>query len=104
MRRLTVVIPPVVQEQITAQALHIAQDSIDHALAWENRLRVAIDGLGDLPGYAVDEDASDRLGYPVRKAVFERTYLIHFVVDDAAGAVRVVNFRHGARLPRRGEP
>ena len=104
MRRLTVSIPPTVQDQITVQVLHIAQDSIDNALAWEERLRGPMEKLGEVPGYAVDEDASDRLGYEVRKLTFEGTYLIHFTVDDAAGVVRVVNFRPGARLPRGTEP
>jgi plasmid stabilization system protein ParE len=103
-KRLTVVIAPVVQDQITAQVLHIAAHSVDNALAWEERLRAAIERIGQVPGSAVDQDASDRLGVEVRKTVFERTYLIHFQVDGAAGVVRVVNFRHGARLPRRGEP
>ena len=101
---MTVIIAPVVQEQITAQMLHIAADSVDNALAWEDRLRGAIGKIGDVPGFAVDEAASDRLGFEVRKFVFEKTYLVHFTVDDDAGVVRVVNFRHGARLPRRGEP
>ncbi len=84
--------------------MHIAADSVDNALAWEGRLRDAIYGLGHMPGYAKDEDASDRLGIEVARLVFERNYLIHFTADRAAGVVHVINFRHGARLPRRGEP
>jgi plasmid stabilization system protein ParE len=103
-KRLTVLIPPIVQEQIRAQVFYIAQDSIDNALAWEDRLRAAIDAIGKAPGHAIDEDASGRLGYVIQKYVFERTYLIHYVVDGAAGTVRLVNFRHGARLLREGEP
>ena len=104
MKRLKVIIPPRVQEQITVQVLRIAEDSIDNALAWEDRIGSAIEGIGDVPGNAVDEDASTRLGYQVRKNVFEGTYLIHYRVDDVAGIVRIVNFRHGARLPRIDEP
>jgi plasmid stabilization system protein ParE len=104
MKRLAVVIAPVVGEQITAQVLRIAEDSIDNALAWEGRLRTAILAIGDAPGHAIDEAASDRLGVVIRKVVFEGTYLIHYVVDQPAGVVRIVNFRHGARLPRVGEP
>jgi len=54
-------------------------------------------------GHAVDEDASGRAGEMIRKIVFEKTYLIHYRVIDAAAAVEIVNFRHGARLPKRGE-
>jgi plasmid stabilization system protein ParE len=60
--------------------------------------------LAAVPGFAVDEDASERLGEPVRKCVFEGTYLIHFRQDEESGVVEIINFRHGARLPRRGEP
>jgi plasmid stabilization system protein ParE len=83
--------------------LYIAQDSIDNALAWEDRLRAVIEGLGDFHGHAIDDDASKELGYPVHKLVYEGTYLIHYRVDDAAHEVRVVRFRHGARVPVSGE-
>lgn len=105
MKRYGVVIPPIVQEQIRAQVLHIAQDSIDNALAWEDRLRSAIQSLGRLPGrHPVDEAASDRLGQTVHRLVFEQTYLVHYLVNDELAAIEIVNFRHGARLPRVGEP
>jgi plasmid stabilization system protein ParE len=103
-KRYAILIPGNVQEQIAAQVLHIAQDSIDNALAWEDRLHKAMQVFNHMPGFAVDEDASERLGITVRRYIFERSYLIHFIVDDAAGAVRIVNFRHGARLPRTDEP
>ena len=93
-----------VQSQIDEQVLYIARDSIDNALAWESRLDDAIRGLADTAGYAVDENASDRLGVEVHKLVFEGTYLVHYTLDKPASIVRVINFRHGARLPRRGEP
>jgi plasmid stabilization system protein ParE len=104
MKPLRLTIAPIVHSQIREQMFFIARDSIDNALAWEDRVRDAIKGLATFSGYAVDEDASDRLGYTLHRLVFERTYLIHFVIDDAAGVVKVVNFRHAARLPVRGEP
>jgi plasmid stabilization system protein ParE len=103
-KRLQVNIPPFVQEQIRAQVLYIAHDSIDVALAWEDLLRTAINAIGNVPGHAVDEDASARLGETIRKTVFEGTYLIHYRVNDATDTIEIVNFRHGTRLPRRGEP
>ena len=57
-----------------------------------------------MPGHVVDEDASDRLGYTVRKKVFEGTYLIHYQVNEESGTAGIVNFRHGARLPVQDEP
>lgn len=104
MKRLTVIISPTALAQIEAQMSYIANRSVQHALAWEARLQRAILALADTHGYAIDESATERLGYPVRKMVFERTYLIHFTIDDESATVRVVNFRHGARLPKRGEP
>jgi plasmid stabilization system protein ParE len=91
-------------DQIQDQVLHIAEDSIDHALQWEDRLLTAIKKLRDFSGHAIDEDARQRLGRIVHKMVFEKTYVIHYIVDENAGLVTVVNFRHGARLPRPDEP
>lgn len=104
MKRRRVIVAPIVHDQIRAQLLHIARDSIKNALAWEDRVRATIKKLSQYSGYAIDETASARLGYTLRKLVFEGTYLIHFVVEDNQRIVRVVNFRHGARLPVRGEP
>lgn len=102
MKRRRVIVAPIVLAQIRTQVFHIARDSIDNALAWEDRLHHTIKRLGEFSGYAVDEDASDRLGVKVRKLVFEQTYLVHFTLTDVE--VHVINFRHGARLPQRGEP
>jgi plasmid stabilization system protein ParE len=104
MNRLTVSVSEAVKQQITEQVFFIAQDSIDHALLWEARLRAAINGLGEFYGHAVDEVASQRVGQIIHKMVFEKTYLVHYQVNVAAGVVEVVNFRHGSRLPQRGEP
>jgi plasmid stabilization system protein ParE len=101
---MRVIIPDAVQDQITAQVMHIAADSIDNALAWEHRVDPAILGLAEFAGYAVDADASERLGQPLRRLVFEGTYLIHFRVDTKERIVEIVNFRHGARLPSPDEP
>lgn len=104
MKHLNVLIPPMVQEQIRSQVFYIARDSIDNALAWEDRLLAAISALGSTPGYTIDEEASRRLGEIIHKYVFEKTYLIHYRIEDERGTLDIVNFRHGARLPRMGEP
>lgn len=70
MKRRPVQISPFVEEEILRQVLNIAQDSIDNALAWEDRLRAAMNGLGDFQGHAVDDGASKELGYPVHKFRF----------------------------------
>jgi plasmid stabilization system protein ParE len=89
---------------IREQVRYIAERSVVNALAWESRLDAAIFGLADMPTYAVDEDASDRLGHAVRKLVFEGTYLVHYWLDEPAGIINVIGFRHGAREPQPGEP
>jgi plasmid stabilization system protein ParE len=104
MKRMKVSIPPEVQKQILEQVLYIATDSIKNALAWEDRVRATINSIGELPPHAVDEDASRRVGETIRKVVFEKTYLIHYRINDATDTVEIVNFRHGARLPGRREP
>lgn len=81
--------------------LHIAADSVDRALAWEARVRAAIDGLSDFHGHAVDDEASRRFGRKVRKLVFERTYLIYYDADDAMATVYAIDLRHGSRVQRR---
>jgi plasmid stabilization system protein ParE len=103
-KRLKVIVTPDAQEQMLERILQIAKDSVQNALKWEDRLRAAIGRIGELPGHAVDEDATRRLGRTVRKYVFEGAYLIHYLVNESAGTVNIINFRHGARLPRRGEP
>lgn len=92
MNRFTLIVAPKVQEEITAQVLRIAADSVENAFKWEGRLRSAIEGVGDMPGYSVDEDATRRLGFQIRKYVFEGTYLIHYWVDDAAGIIKDYQF------------
>lgn len=104
MKRWTVDLPPVVERLIENQVFQIAASSMANAFAWKARLDAAIDRLSEVNGFGVEEDASNRLGTVVRHLVFDGTYLVHYTLDDAAGIVRVIGFRHGARLPRRGEP
>jgi plasmid stabilization system protein ParE len=102
---LKVVVAPVVRDQIEEQVWYIARDSVNRALDWEGRLARAIRGIAtNGGGHAVDEDASKRTGYAVQKVVFEKTYLIHYRVNAKTRTVEIVNFRHGMRLPRAGEP
>ncbi len=104
MKRLKVQITYAALQQIQTQVDFIARDSIENALAWEERLLIVIKNLADFHGHAIDEAARDRVGGTPHKTVFENTYLVHYEVNDTAGIVTVVNFRHGARQPRPGEP
>ncbi len=104
MTRLAVDVPAQVKRQIVEIVSFIADDSVGNALAWEARLTAALDGLADQHGDPIDEDATARYGRPIRKLVFERTYLVHYRVDVDTAVVYVMNVRHGMRLRRAGEP
>jgi hypothetical protein len=71
-KRLPVIIPAEVKEQIRAQVRYIARDSVDNALAWEERVRAALGALGDAHGHAVDKDASRRVGQPGKFRIHRR--------------------------------
>ena len=103
MKRYTVRIPQLVQDQILEQVLYIANGSIPKR-EMGTTPRDAINSIGHLPGHAVDEEASARAGEKIRKLVFERTYLIHYRINASDSAIDMMNFRHGARLPRKNEP
>lgn len=105
MKSYRVILSPTVQDQIWEQVKFIAVDSIDHALNWEDRLRREVLNLGTMPRrYPVNQAASERSGEPVRKMVFERTYLLFYRINLESRSVEILNFRHGARLPRANEP
>jgi hypothetical protein len=53
MKQYRVLIAPVVKQQIREQMMYIAQHSVDHALAWEDRLQSAIKELAFFSGYSV---------------------------------------------------
>ncbi len=98
MKRHRVLIAPIVEDQIRAQAEYIAVDSIDNALEWKASVWSAIQSLGEFPNrHAIDRAASDRMGIVVRKVVIARTYLLFYTVDPAADDIYIINFRHGAR-------
>lgn len=54
MKRLPVHVVPSAEDEILRQVLYIAQESVDSALAWEDRLRAAINNLGHFHRYAID--------------------------------------------------
>jgi plasmid stabilization system protein ParE len=62
-------IVPEVLDDIREQVRFIAQDSIDNALAWEDRVMAALAGLADFHGHALDAETGGRLGYP-RKPLY----------------------------------
>jgi plasmid stabilization system protein ParE len=97
--RYTVNVNPQALEDIDSIILYIARDSIANALNWQARLLDAIDRIGEHPGHSIDEFASDMLQRTVRKTNFERTYLIYYTLNEAAGILEVIAVFHGAREP-----
>ena len=93
-----VVVSERAKSQVWQQVLYIAEDSVDRALAWEERVIIAMQAIGKTRGgHAVDDEASNRFGEEVHKVPFERTYLIFYTVDRAKRRITVASFRHGAR-------
>lgn len=45
MKQYRLIVAPIVHQQIREQVIYIDQDSIDPALAWEDRLQNATEGL-----------------------------------------------------------
>ena len=87
------------EASLQAQVHYIAvdQQSPRNAIRWLRRVRAAVASLEVMPTrHGVDDVQTAALGLPVHRLVFERTYLIFYVVDEAAQHVRVVIFRHGA--------
>ncbi len=88
-------------ELIRAQARYIAIDCQAplNASRWLERMWDAIDGLEEMPKRhnLAEEDAFK--SYEVRRALVS-DYLVLFTIDEAAGKVWVIGFRHGSRLPR----
>lgn len=104
MKRLTVILSRAAKDQIDDQTLYIADRSLMNAIKWAKRVSRAVDGLGGHWGHTVDEEASERCGFEVRRYAFEKNYLIFYSVNLQAGTIEVVGFRHGARMPGPGEP
>lgn len=85
------------EDSINDYTLYIAQDSLDRALAWQDRLLVQLREIGDMPrAYPVSEPDTKLAGYEVRKMVFGN-YLAFYRIDDEAKIVYVEAFSHGAR-------
>lgn len=88
------------EAEVQAQVHYIAIDkrSPVNAARWLRRLRLAVEKLELMPDRnGVDAEQSAVLGFEVRRMVFERTYLVFYVVDEAERRVTVTIFRHGGR-------
>jgi plasmid stabilization system protein ParE len=98
LKRYRVIVPRNVEDQIVTRVLQIAEDSLENAIKWESRLRTAIQRIGDEPhGFPVDRIQSRQCNQTVRKYVFERTYLLFFIVDEFEITVVLAEFCHGSR-------
>lgn len=102
--KYTVEITDAAFEAIRAQARYIAFDchASLNAARWLEKVWDAVDGLEHMPQRhnLAAEDAHK--SYEVRRALVG-DYLILFTIDESAGKVWVIGFRHGSRLPRPDE-
>ena len=100
MTRFTVGFIPESWAAVQAQVRYIAdeQHAPENAARWFNRLLATVDSLEFMPErYQVDPAQTAARGTEVRRLVFERTYLLFYVIDHARLQVTIVLFTHGAR-------
>ena len=88
-------------ELIRAQARYIAIDCQAplNASRWLEKVWDVIDGLEHMPKRHNLAAENDYKNYEVRRLLVG-DYQVLFTVDEAAGKVWVIGFRHGSRLPR----
>ncbi len=73
-----------------------------NASRWLEQVWDAIDGLEEMPNRHNLAPENDYKPYEVRRALVG-DYLVLFTIDNSAGKVWVIGFRHGSRLPRPDE-
>jgi hypothetical protein len=100
----TIVVAPVAAENIRQYGCYIAEQSgsVEIAKRWVDRVYDSIVTLEVFPhrfGLAEEDVHRD---YEIRVLILGN-YLVLYTVDDVRKIVKVVGFRHGARLPRAGE-
>jgi plasmid stabilization system protein ParE len=101
MSHFTVVVAPVAAEKIGHYGDYIAEQSgsVETAERWVDQVYNAIATLEVFPRrFALAEEDAHR-SYEIRRLIFG-DYLALYTIDDVEKTVRVVGFRHGARLPR----
>jgi len=104
MKRYRVIVSPRAHDQIERQTLYIGRHSGSARIArqWATRVYAAIDRLDHFP-YRFDLAEEDVFrDYAIHRVVVGNCIVL-YTVDEEATAVRVIGFRHGARLPRPNE-
>lgn len=104
MSEYTIVVAPVAAEMIRQYGCYIADQSgsVEIAKRWVDRVYDAIATLDIFPRrFGLAEEDAHR-DYEIRVLIFGN-YLVLYAIDDVRKIVKVVGFRHGARLPRPGE-
>ena len=92
------VIAPKFATDLTTVHDGMAVDSPSNAAAVAGRIKDAVDSPKTVPHRAAIEAQPRGLRHPVR-SVAVPPYIVHFRVDDAKQAVRVLRVRHRARQP-----
>lgn len=104
MNQYQVLVSPRTRQQIRDYAMHIAQQSGSLTIAeqWTDRIFTGIERLEYFPRRFVRAEEHQHRDYDIYRQVIGN-YLVLYTIDETAAAVRVIGFRHGARLPRPGE-
>lgn len=97
----TIVVAPDAADRIAEYGKFIAENSgsVEIAQRWVNLVYAAIESLDIFPRrFELAEEDAHR-NYEIRRLVIG-SYVAIYTVDDLAQAVKIIGFRHGARLPR----
>ncbi|HYO26603.1 MAG TPA: type II toxin-antitoxin system RelE/ParE family toxin [Lacipirellulaceae bacterium] len=99
--RYRVEVVPEAEAAIAASVRYIAVDcrSPINAERWLQKLLHAIETLENSPRRCPLAPEDSLVSYEVRMRVIGG-YLLLFTIDDSAGKVHVMHFRHGSMLPR----
>ena len=100
----SVVVAPIAAEKIAEYGRYIAEASGSSEVAerWIDRVYATIEKLDHFPRrFELAEEDAFR-DYEIRRQIIGN-YLVLYTIDESRSTIRVVGFRHGARLPRPDE-
>lgn len=105
MKTYRVIVSPDAADQIAGYAGYIAHlaGSDEVARNWILNVYTTIDKLEHFPRRRELAEENERSSKELRRLIIGN-YLALFTIDDEVSAVRVIGFRHAARLPHPDEP
>lgn len=104
MKRYRIIISPRVIESIADYRDYIAHSSGHSRIAatWVERVLASFDHLRTMPAKFALAEENDSRPYELRQMLIGK-YVAVYTIDEEYCVVRILNFRHGSRLPHRGD-